>query len=118
TILKCTTALDDNYQNTNAENAMSLYRMVQELVNNIIKHAHAKEINISSTFKNNQLTLTIQHDGVGLSQEQFEAFRYNKEGLGLKNIQNRVISLRGHIGFLNGAKSSSITIIVPAKTTV
>jgi len=118
TILKCTTALDENYLDTNAENAMSLYRMVQELVNNIIKHAHAKEINISSTFINNQLALTIQHDGVGLSQKQFEAFRYNKEGLGLKNIQNRVILLRGRIEFFNGEKSSSIAIYVPAKITV
>ena len=95
---------------------MSLYRMVQELVNNIIKHAHAKEINISSSFTNEQLILSIHHDGKGLSQEQFEAFRYNKEGLGLKNIQNRVILLKGSIEFFTNDNKSSIIIYVPAKT--
>ncbi|MEO6668654.1 MAG: ATP-binding protein [Ferruginibacter sp.] len=116
TILKATTSLDENYAGKNSESDMSLYRMVQELVNNIMKHAHAKEINISSSFINEQLVLTIKHDGKGLSQEQFEAFRYNKEGLGLKNIQNRVILLKGSIEFFTAENNSSISIYVPAKT--
>lgn len=116
TVLKTSTALDEHYSGKNAENDMSLYRMVQELVNNIIKHAHAREINISSSFSNEQLVLSIQHDGKGLSQEQFEALRYNKEGLGLKNIQNRVILLKGSIEFFNADNNSTITIYVPAKT--
>jgi two-component system NarL family sensor kinase len=115
TILKATTALDENYTTKNSENDMSLYRMVQELVNNIMKHAHAKELHISSTFINGHLTLSIHHDGEGLSQEQFEAFRYNKEGLGLKNIQNRIILLKGSIEFYTDNKGSSITIYIPAK---
>lgn len=115
-ILKGETTLDDNYTGKNTENDMSLYRMVQELVNNIIKHAHAREINISSTFVNEQLILTIQHNGKGLSQEQFEVYRYNREGLGLKNIQNRIILLRGSIEFFTTETTSAIVMHFPAKT--
>ena len=115
TILKATTALDENYTTKNSENDMSLYRMVQELVNNIMKHAHAKEMHISSSFINGQLILSIHHDGLGLSQEQFKAFRYNKEGLGLKNIQNRITLLKGSIEFYTANNGSSITIYIPAK---
>ncbi len=118
TILKATTALDENYATKDPENDMSLYRLVQELVNNIMKHAHAKEMHISSTFINGQLMLSVRHDGIGLSQEQFEAFRYNKEGLGLKNIQNRIILLKGSIEFYTATNSSSITIYIPAKIPV
>jgi two-component system NarL family sensor kinase len=117
-ILKVTTALDETYTTKNPDNDMSLYRMIQELVNNIMKHAGAKKMHISSSFDNGHLTLSIDHDGEGLSQEQFEAFRYNKEGLGLKNIQNRITYLKGNIEFNTTDKSSSINIFIPAKTHV
>ena len=115
TLIKSTVELDDAYSTQNPENDMSIYRMVQELVNNILKHAHATEILISSIFQNEQLNITIAHDGSGLSQQQFEELRYNKEGLGLKNIQNRVILLRGSIEFIN-SNGNRIIIHIPVKT--
>src|SRR5688572_5134914 len=41
TLIKATTSLDDQYTTQNPENDISIYRMVQELINNIIKHANA-----------------------------------------------------------------------------
>jgi two-component system, NarL family, sensor kinase len=114
-ILKGTTSLDQNYTTKNPDNDMTLYRMIQELVNNIMKHARAKKLHISSTFDQGHLTLSITHDGEGLSQEQFEAFRYNKKGLGLKNIQNRITYLKGDIEFNTTDDGSSINIFIPAK---
>lgn len=109
------TALDDNYQTENPDNDISIYRMIQELINNILKYAHATEFLISSTLKDNELNLVLFHNGDGLSQEQFEKLRYQKEGLGLKNIQNRVILLRGTIHFTNGSEGYRINIHVPVK---
>ncbi len=117
TIINATTALDDNYQTINADNDISIYRMVQELINNILKYADATEVIISSTYKNNELDLVIFHNGEGLTQEQFEKLRYDKEGLGLKNIQNRVILLKGKIYFTHGAEGYRINIHVPVKPT-
>ena len=97
TIINATTALDDNYQTENPDNDISMYRMVQELVNNT-------------------LNLVIFHNGDGLTQEQFEELRYQKEGLGLKNIQNRIILLKGMIHFTKGAEGSRINIQVPVKS--
>jgi signal transduction histidine kinase len=116
TLINSTIVLDENYTTQNPENDMSIYRMVQELINNILKHANAKEINITSSYVNNQLIITISHDGSGLSQQQFEEFRYKKEGLGLKNIQNRVILLRGKIEFTKALNSNSIFIHIPVNT--
>jgi len=115
TLLKTSTTLDGNYNTQNPENDISLYRIVQELVNNIMKYSHANEIMINSTFNQGQLVLSIHHDGVGLTQEEFEKFRYNKEGLGLKNIQNRIILLKGSIEFNTEMNNSNINIYVPAK---
>lgn len=116
TMLQATTALDDNYQTENAENDISIYRMVQELLNNILKYANATEFLISSTLEGNELNLVLFHNGDGLTQEQFEELRFRKEGLGLKNIQNRIILLKGTIHFTRGGEGYRINIHVPVKT--
>lgn len=116
TMLQATTALDDNYQTENAENDISIYRMVQELMNNILKYANATEFLISSTLEGNELNLVLFHNGDGLTQEQFEELRFRKEGLGLKNIQNRIILLKGTIHFTRGGEGYRINIHVPVKT--
>lgn len=113
TLITATTALDDQYTTQSPENDISIYRMVQELINNIIKHAQATELVVSSVYSNNRLDLTLFHNGGGLSQEQFEELRYKKEGLGLKNIQNRIILLQGNIYFETGGEGSYIKIQVP-----
>jgi two-component system, NarL family, sensor kinase len=117
TIIQATTALDDNYKTENPDNDISIYRMVQELVNNILKYAKATELIISSTYKANELDLVIFHNGDGLNQDQFENLRYRKEGLGLKNIQNRGILLKGKICFSSGEQGYRISIHIPVKIT-
>ncbi len=117
TILTVNTELDDNYKTANPENDISIYRMIQELVNNILKHGKASEIVIGSAFAGDLLEININHNGYGLTQEQFEKMRYNKEGLGLKNIQNRVILLRGEIAFSAGADGSNVNIKIPTQIT-
>lgn len=98
-ILKSTVELDDEYQLSNAETDLAVYRILQELINNLIKHAHPRLINIKSLLSQGQLQMQIQHNGDGLTQEQFEELRFKPEGLGLKNIQNRIILLKGNILF-------------------
>ncbi|MDZ4810403.1 MAG: histidine kinase [Bacteroidota bacterium] len=115
-IPNATTSLDDNYQTVNPDNDISMYRMVQELVNNTLKYANATEFLISSTLNGNELNLVIFHNGDGLTQEQFEELRYQKEGLGLKNIQNRIILLKGTIHFTSGSEGYRINIHVPVKS--
>ena len=116
TIIHASTALDDNYQTLNADDDISMYRIVQELINNILKYANATEFLISSVLHNNELDLVVFHNGEGLSQQQFEELRYQKEGLGLKNIQNRIILLKGTIHFTTGDEGYRINIHVPVKT--
>jgi two-component system NarL family sensor kinase len=113
TLIKAKTELDDGYTSQNSENDISIYRMIQELLNNIMKHSKATEIAVSSTFTNNNLRICILHDGQGLTQQRFEELRYNKDGLGLKNIMNRIILLRGTIEFSQEATGFQTKIDVP-----
>jgi len=116
TLLNASTTLDDNYKTENPDDDISIYRMVQELVNNILKYANASEFIISSVLDGKELNLVIFHNGDGLTQEQFEELRFQKQGLGLKNIQNRVILLKGTIHFTKGGEGYRVNIHVPVKT--
>lgn len=110
------TQLDDSYSSQNEEDDISIYRVFQELINNILKYARAEKILVSSTLQQNDLELVIWHNGDGLSQEQFEDLRFRKEGLGLKNIQNRIILLKGSIRFNRDADGYRIHIRIPQQT--
>ena len=105
--------MDEHYNSKNQENDISIYRVLQELCGNIIKHSHAKLLKITSHVQNNILTFHITHNGKGLTQEEFERLRYQGKGLGLKNIQNRIILLKGKINFDRSEHENTITLNVP-----
>ena len=114
TIVKVETDLDTNYHTETSETDLGIYRIVQELSNNILKHAHANFMHVSTHIKNdNLLELIIRFNGSGLSQEEFEELRFSPEGLGLKNIQNRIILLKGKIQFERNEKENRIVLEIP-----
>ncbi len=114
--LEVITKLNENYTSKNSENDISIYRIVQELCGNIIKHSRAHQLKITSFIQNNFLIFVIQHNGNGLTQEEFEHLRYEKKGLGLKNIQNRMILLKGKIHFDKSNNENTITLNIPVNT--
>jgi len=68
-----------------ANTVIILYRMVQESINNIVKHSDARHINISLKVVENLFTLVISDDGVGFNSED----KLRGEGSGLINLQSR-----------------------------
>jgi two-component system NarL family sensor kinase len=98
-IIDTTIELDESYTAKDAEGDISTYRLLQELVQNILKHAKPTQLLISSHFENNLLSIFLQHNGLGLVQEDFEALRFKTDGMGLRTIQNRLILLKGSIAF-------------------
>jgi signal transduction histidine kinase len=74
---------------------LSLYRILQELLNNTLKHANAKEVNINFNTDNQKLTITYQDNGQGFDLENL-----SKRGLGLKNIESRVSMIHGKLEYM------------------
>lgn len=71
-----------------AVSELALYRVIQELIHNIIKHARATEACLSLSWQEKLLLVTIEDDGVGMSRE-------TGKGIGLENIRKRVAALQG-----------------------
>ena len=74
-----------------------LFRVLQELINNTIKHAEASKINIKFEKDNNQIKIQYHDNGKGFDFEKI--VNSDKAGLGLKNILNRINTLGGTIDF-------------------
>lgn len=91
----------------NGKTELHLYRIIQELVSNILKHAKASEITIQLNKFLNELTLTVEDNGVGFN----EASDTHKNGLGLKNIESRVQSLDGLLRIDTG-KGNGTTVLI------
>lgn len=72
-----------------------LYRVIQEIVNNIIKHAKASHISMQIIKHETELNVLIEDNGVGFDTSNIE----NYEGIGLKGIQTRIEYLNGSVHF-------------------
>jgi two-component system NarL family sensor kinase len=82
-----------------AEKELIVFRVVQELVNNILKHSSASFIHLTQNVHGDKFYLRIHHDGRGLVQADFDKLNKSNVGLGLKNISSRLKVVHGNINF-------------------
>ncbi len=78
---------------------LSAYRISQELITNILKHAGASAISLETGVEQGMIILAFGHDGVGITNELYQQLIYKKGSTGLKNIVNRLKSINGSITF-------------------
>jgi signal transduction histidine kinase len=84
-----------------------LFRVVQEVLNNIVKHANASSINISINYQHDMLMIVIKDNGRGFDLKELES----NKGIGFRNMVNRMRLINGLIKVNSVAeKGSSITI--------
>lgn len=68
---------------------LHIYRILQELVTNTLKHAYASEVRIQVERKGQDLRISYEDDGIGFDSEK------NTSGMGLKNIESRIEKIEG-----------------------
>ena len=92
-----------------------LYRISQEAVNNVLKHAKADKATIQLFRSTGLITLTIEDDGVGFdpSAEEFG----EQDGIGLVSIKERIASYKGELTINTGhGQGTEMIIEIPCKT--
>ncbi|MBP6687598.1 MAG: sensor histidine kinase [Lacibacter sp.] len=107
-------ALQVTYQSVGMEaaaidqtTAITIYRIVQELLNNTIKHAAAKTAIVQLSKSGEQLSVTVEDDGKGFDASILQASR----GIGWTNIQNRVEFLKGKLD-VNTAPGKGTSVLI------
>ena len=87
--------------------AITIYRIVQELINNTMKHAAAKTAIVQVTKSNAQIAVTVEDDGSGFDP----VILLGAKGIGWTNIQSRVDFLKGTLDVQSAAgKGTSVHI--------
>jgi two-component system NarL family sensor kinase len=93
---------------------ISLYRIIQEWCNNIIKYSGSSRIEIQLVNDEEELRLTIEDNGRGFDVEILE----KSEGHGWKNINSRVKLIKGELEIDSNPKSSGTTLMLAFKPQV
>lgn len=93
------------------ELCFAVYRIVQELVHNIVKHAHATQVLIALVHQDELLRLTVEDNGNGFDPEK------TTKGLGLKSIKSRVKDIDGNVTF-SSQKDEGTSVEIEVVTSV
>ncbi len=95
------------------EIATCLYRIAQESLNNVARHAQASRVDVELTRSRSGLTVTITDDGVGFD---FEQSRYGSRGLGLLGMKERVALVHGDLQVMSVVGTGTrvqVVVLVP-----
>lgn len=92
--------IDYNKNHLETTQELHLFRILQELINNSIRHGNAKKINLDVKTVNNNLLIEYKDNGVGFNQKKQEHTR----GLGMKNIESRIELLNASITIKSAIK--------------
>ncbi len=103
-------AIDTGRIQLTEEQSFHIFRIVQELLQNAIKHADAKHAILQISYNAKRLYITVEDDGKGFEMNDVK----HKKGLGLKNVETRVKILKGRIDYQTSfLKGTSVLIEVP-----
>jgi signal transduction histidine kinase len=91
------------------------FRIVQEAVSNVYRHAKATKVSVSLTSQAGALTVRVADDGRGIPKDATANAGNASLGVGISGMRVRVEQLRGRLEIANGARSGTVvTAIIPA----
>lgn len=90
------------------ERQLILFRMVQESIQNAIKHSHASNIYITANPEKDNLVISIEDNGNG-----FDLNDSNRQGIGMTNMKHRAALIGGEVQWLSDSKGTKVSIIIP-----
>jgi len=89
---------------------IAIYRMLQEMLNNVTKHAKASQVDVILDIDEEQVALTVRDNGIGIAQER----RDNNKTYGLRGLRERATFFGGEVDIRSTPGSGSlITIRLP-----
>jgi PAS domain S-box-containing protein len=91
-----------------SESELTIYRIIQEALNNIVKHSYATEAELEIAFNPDEIRIKISDNGIGFETEKYINEK-NSTSFGLKNMQQRVSMLNGEF-LINSSPDCGVTI--------
>ncbi|MDP4264537.1 MAG: PAS domain-containing sensor histidine kinase [Bacteroidota bacterium] len=90
----------------------ALFRIIQEFINNSLKHSKADMLRIGFANKQDSIKVTLSDNGIG-----FNRARLQKQGMGLNNVQSRILPYKGEVDIISSpGKGTRYEISMPLQT--
>lgn len=102
----------ENFTGIDKNTDLIMFRMVQEIINNIMKHAKADQISVKIEGNENEVQLIIADNGIGFDMEKFKTAG---PGIGLQNIFNRAKMIHATVD-IKSEPGNGTAIILQAKS--
>lgn len=99
--------VNGNQQRMDAKKELIVFRVVQEAINNIIKHSAASMIGVAVAFNDHRLEMKIKDNGKGFTHSEVT------EGSGLRNMKNRIQLIGGELAIASDSNGTVIHVTVP-----
>lgn len=89
--------------------SLSIYRIIQELITNSLKHANASEILLQLNTEDEEMVIQYEDDGIGFDQGKLK-----RAGMGLENIKSRINYMHGSI-VIDSQKNEGMSVLIRVK---
>jgi len=110
--IKCRVTFRPEDISIDADKATAIFRIFQETLTNIARHARATAVNINLKKKNDEIILRVKDNGIGITQEQIA----DTTSLGLIGMKERVFPFKGKLTIVGErGKGTTLSVILPLK---
>jgi signal transduction histidine kinase len=105
----------EDFPRFGSELETTVFRVVQEALTNVFRHAEAKRVWINLGIKDNQIVMRVADDGKGIPDcvADFEA---DKIGIGIAGMRQRIKELGGELSLRNANPGTSLEAVIPVKS--
>ena len=104
---KCNFKVNGDLRPIESHRELVSFRIIQELLNNVVKHADATEISVEMNYLPEKLTIQVSDNGKGFNVNDN---RFSQSGIGLRNIYSRTNLIKGNVSFESHQKGTTVTL--------
>jgi signal transduction histidine kinase len=112
--VRCSVNIAGSFSDPDKERSTALFRIFQELLTNVARHAHATRVNVSVSQSRDAIGLVVEDDGRGIRDAEIQSPR----SLGFLGLRERVQAFGGSIAFKGEeGKGTTVSVSIPAVIT-
>lgn len=115
THLKIELSVSEEFERLPHDIELALFRMVQECLTNILRHSDSDTARIRVTQTADKITLEVEDDGKGISDEKLSAINEGHSGVGIRGMRDRVRHLNGEINVFSKGPGTTVSITLPVE---
>ena len=114
--LKITLDAPQKFERIGPEMELLIFRVVQECLTNIYRHAGSKTATIRLAIEGREIKLSVEDQGRGIDPEKLETVRHRGSGVGLQGMRERVRQVNGQMDIRSSSAGTVVSFSFPGES--